>query len=270
MDNLFLGLIVVVAILNVIIFHNVFHVYYFDFSQGFFQVCFKAIIIAALEVTVVFVGGAWIIDKIGILLGGLFGFVWSLVKIIFIIVAVIIAGTILITVINNLIHKDSKESVSETKIDSDTDETLSPIVKDNTSSVVCNGMETESHERMNCDSSITDKERFFFDVELTEAGPNKMQVIKEVHKITGLGIKETKDIVDDAPAIIKRDISEENANIIKDELESIEAKITVCPKKISEGTMFCVNCGAKIGQHMKFCKYCGHKNEMEEEIVDEM
>lgn len=64
-----------------------------------------------------------------------------------------------------------------------------------------------------------------FDVILAEVGGQKIQVIKEVRALTGLGLKEAKDLVDGAPKPIKEDCSEEEAKEIKTKLEAVGAKI---------------------------------------------
>ena len=66
-----------------------------------------------------------------------------------------------------------------------------------------------------------------FDVELTEAGQEKVKVIKAVREITGLGLKESKDLVDGAPKVIKEGVSEDEANDIKAKLEEVGATVTV-------------------------------------------
>lgn len=66
-----------------------------------------------------------------------------------------------------------------------------------------------------------------FDVVLTEAGSQKIQVIKAIHDITGLGLKEAKELVDNAPKAIKEKISEKEANDIKEKLVSIGATVEI-------------------------------------------
>ena len=66
-----------------------------------------------------------------------------------------------------------------------------------------------------------------FDVELTEVGANKVKVIKVVREITGLGLKEAKDVVDGAPKVLKEGASKEEANEIKEKLEAEGAKVTL-------------------------------------------
>ena len=66
-----------------------------------------------------------------------------------------------------------------------------------------------------------------FDVELTEVGPNKVKVIKVVREVTGLGLKEAKEVVDGAPKVIKEAAAKEEAEEIKTKLEAEGAKITL-------------------------------------------
>ena len=71
------------------------------------------------------------------------------------------------------------------------------------------------------------EEKSEFDVELTEVGPNKVKVIKVVREVTGLGLKEAKDVVDGAPKIIKEAASKEEAEDIQKKIEAEGAKITL-------------------------------------------
>ena len=71
------------------------------------------------------------------------------------------------------------------------------------------------------------EEKSEFDVELTEAGPNKVKVIKVVREITGLGLKEAKDVVDGAPKVLKEAASKEEAEDIQKKLEAEGAKVTL-------------------------------------------
>ena len=71
------------------------------------------------------------------------------------------------------------------------------------------------------------EEKTEFDVELTEAGAEKVKVIKAVREITGLGLKEAKEMVDGAPKIIKEAASKESADEIKAKLEEVGAKVTL-------------------------------------------
>ena len=66
-----------------------------------------------------------------------------------------------------------------------------------------------------------------FDVELTEIGQEKVKVIKVVKEITGLGLKDSKDLVDGAPKNIKEGVSEAEANDIKAKLEAAGASVTL-------------------------------------------
>lgn len=66
-----------------------------------------------------------------------------------------------------------------------------------------------------------------FDVELTEVGPNKVKVIKVVREVTGLGLKEAKEVVDGAPKVVKEAASKDEANEIKEKLEAEGAKVTL-------------------------------------------
>ena len=71
------------------------------------------------------------------------------------------------------------------------------------------------------------EEKTEFDVELTEAGAEKVKVIKVVREVTGLGLKEAKDMVDGAPKIIKEAASKDAAEEIKAKLEEVGAKVTL-------------------------------------------
>jgi len=75
--------------------------------------------------------------------------------------------------------------------------------------------------------AAAEEEKTEFDVELTEAGPNKVKVIKVVREITGLGLKEAKDAVDGAPKVLKEAASKEEAEDIKAKLEAEGAKVTL-------------------------------------------
>ena len=66
-----------------------------------------------------------------------------------------------------------------------------------------------------------------FDVVLTAAGASKINVIKEVRAITGLGLKEAKDLVEAAPKPVKEGVSEDEANEIKGKLEEAGASVEV-------------------------------------------
>ena len=71
------------------------------------------------------------------------------------------------------------------------------------------------------------EEKTEFDVELTEIGPNKVKVIKVVREITGLGLKDAKDLVEGAPKVIKEGASKAEADDIKAKVEAEGAKITL-------------------------------------------
>jgi len=71
------------------------------------------------------------------------------------------------------------------------------------------------------------EEKTEFDVELTEAGANKVKVIKVVREATGLGLKEAKDLVDNAPKTIKEAAAKAEAEDIKTKLEAEGAKVTL-------------------------------------------
>ena len=71
------------------------------------------------------------------------------------------------------------------------------------------------------------EEKTEFDVELTEIGSEKVKVIKVVREITGLGLKEAKELVDTAPKMVKEGVSKEEAEDVKKRLEEVGAKITL-------------------------------------------
>ena len=71
------------------------------------------------------------------------------------------------------------------------------------------------------------EEKTEFAVELTEAGANKIAVIKVVKEITGLGLKEAKDLVDGAPKVIKEQMKKEDAEALKKQLEEAGAKVAL-------------------------------------------
>ena len=75
--------------------------------------------------------------------------------------------------------------------------------------------------------AAAEEEKTEFDVELTEVGPNKVKVIKVVREVTGLGLKEAKDVVDGAPKVLKQGASKEEAEDIKTKLEAEGAKVTL-------------------------------------------
>ena len=69
------------------------------------------------------------------------------------------------------------------------------------------------------------EEKTEFDVVLAEVGASKMQVIKTVKEITGLGLKEAKDLVDNAPKTLKEGVSKADAEDMKKKLEDVGAKV---------------------------------------------
>ena len=76
-------------------------------------------------------------------------------------------------------------------------------------------------------AAAAEEEKTEFDVELTEIGPNKVKVIKVVRELTGLGLKEAKDVVDGAPKVFKQEVSKEEAEAAKAALEAEGAKVTL-------------------------------------------
>jgi len=76
-------------------------------------------------------------------------------------------------------------------------------------------------------AAAAEEEKTEFDVELTEVGAEKVKVIKVVREITGLGLKEAKDLVDGAPKMLKEQASKEEADDIKKKLEEVGAKVTL-------------------------------------------
>jgi large subunit ribosomal protein L7/L12 len=77
------------------------------------------------------------------------------------------------------------------------------------------------------DGAAAEEEKTSFDVVLTGAGAQKIQVIKVVRAVTGLGLKEAKDLVDGAPNAVKEGIAEDEANSIKAQLEEAGASVEV-------------------------------------------
>lgn len=71
------------------------------------------------------------------------------------------------------------------------------------------------------------EEQTEFDVVLTSAGEKKVQVIKAVREATGLGLKEAKELVDNAPKAVKEKISKEDADALKAKLEEVGAGVEV-------------------------------------------
>jgi large subunit ribosomal protein L7/L12 len=75
------------------------------------------------------------------------------------------------------------------------------------------------------DGAAAEEEQSTFDVVLTEAGGQKIQVIKVVRAVTGLGLKEAKDLVDGAPNAVKEGLTKEEADTIKGQLEEAGATV---------------------------------------------
>lgn len=71
------------------------------------------------------------------------------------------------------------------------------------------------------------EEKTEFDVELTDAGAQKIKVIKVIREITGLGLKEAKDLVEGAPKVVKEGAAKDEAESIKAKLEEVGAKVTL-------------------------------------------
>ena len=71
------------------------------------------------------------------------------------------------------------------------------------------------------------EEQTEFNVTLTEIGPNKINVIKVVRELTGLGLKEAKDLVEAAPKAVKEGVAKDEANAAKAKLEEAGAKATI-------------------------------------------
>lgn len=66
-----------------------------------------------------------------------------------------------------------------------------------------------------------------FDVELTDFGPQKIKVVKVIREVTGLGLREAKELVEAAPKVIKESVSTEEAEALKAKLEELGAVITL-------------------------------------------
>ena len=75
--------------------------------------------------------------------------------------------------------------------------------------------------------AAAEEEKTEFDVELTSFGEKKMDVIKVIRTITGLGLKESKELVEGAPKMVKEGASKDEANDIKAKLEEVGAKVTL-------------------------------------------
>jgi large subunit ribosomal protein L7/L12 len=77
------------------------------------------------------------------------------------------------------------------------------------------------------DTPVAAEEQSEFEVVLTEVGPNKIPVIKVVRELTGLGLKEAKDLVDAAPKAVKEGVDKDEAEKIKASLEEQGAKVDI-------------------------------------------
>src|SRR5687768_3680221 len=77
------------------------------------------------------------------------------------------------------------------------------------------------------DGAAAPEEKTAFDVVLTGAGDKKIQVIKVVRAVTGLGLKEAKDLVDSAPKAVKEGVAQDEADSIKSQLEEAGAAVEV-------------------------------------------
>ena len=71
------------------------------------------------------------------------------------------------------------------------------------------------------------EEKTSFNVEITEAGSNKIAVIKAVRELTEMGLKDAKDLVDGAPKVLKEGVKKEDAEAMKKKLEEAGAKVTL-------------------------------------------
>ena len=77
------------------------------------------------------------------------------------------------------------------------------------------------------DGAAAVEEQTAFDVILTAAGQQKIQAIKVVRAVTGLGLKEAKDLVDSAPQAVKEGVTQEEADTIKAQLEEAGASVEI-------------------------------------------
>jgi large subunit ribosomal protein L7/L12 len=77
------------------------------------------------------------------------------------------------------------------------------------------------------DGAAAEEEKTSFDVVLTNAGGQKIQAIKVVRAITGLGLKEAKDLVDSAPAAVKEGVTQDEADSIKAQIEEAGATVEI-------------------------------------------
>ena len=76
-------------------------------------------------------------------------------------------------------------------------------------------------------STAPAEEKTEFNVELTEVGPNKINVIKAVKEITGLGLADAKGLVDAAPKMIKEGVKKDDADVMKKKIEEAGGKVTL-------------------------------------------
>ena len=76
-------------------------------------------------------------------------------------------------------------------------------------------------------AAAAEEEKTEFDVELTDAGAQKIKVIKVVREVTGLGLKEAKDFVEAVPKVLKEALPKEEADELKAKLEEAGAKVTI-------------------------------------------
>lgn len=77
------------------------------------------------------------------------------------------------------------------------------------------------------DEAVAAEEKSAFDVELTDAGPNKIAVIKVIRELTQVGLKDAKDMVDAAPKVIKEGISKDDAEAWKKKLEEAGGQVNL-------------------------------------------
>ncbi len=75
--------------------------------------------------------------------------------------------------------------------------------------------------------AAAEEEKTEFDVELTEVGAEKIKVIKVVREVTGLGLKEAKELVESAPKVVKEAAAKADAEELKKKLEEVGAKVTL-------------------------------------------
>lgn len=77
------------------------------------------------------------------------------------------------------------------------------------------------------EAAPAEEEKTDFDVELTEVGAKKLNVIKVIRELTGVGLKEAKDVVESAPTVVKEAAGKDEAEDIKKKLEEAGAKVTL-------------------------------------------